>query len=114
MNRKPKDETTCALHRQTQVIDFWHSCGRRPVSHATCGAQCALFVAHSPRIEFWCSWRVLTWVIAFIDALFLCYSALTVTGLATVNLSTLTVFQQVILLVLMVVGNVVGTFYKDA
>ncbi|RPD81556.1 TrkH-domain-containing protein [Lentinus tigrinus ALCF2SS1-7] len=44
--------------------------------------------------------------IPFIDALFLCYSALTVTGLSTVNLSTLTVFQQVILLVLMAVGNV--------
>ena len=114
MNRKPKDETTCALHCQTQVIDFWHSCGRRPVSHATCGAQCALFAAHRSRTESQCSWRVLTWIIAFIDALFLCYSALTVPGLATVNLSTLTVFQQVILLVLMVVGNVVGTFYKDA
>ncbi|KAI0719098.1 TrkH-domain-containing protein [Cerioporus squamosus] len=44
--------------------------------------------------------------IPFIDALFLCYSALTVTGLSTVNLSTLTVFQQVILLVLMAIGNV--------
>lgn len=45
---------------------------------------------------------------AFIDALFLCYSALTVTGLSTINLSTLTVFQQVILLVLMILGNVVS------
>ncbi|TFK88517.1 TrkH-domain-containing protein [Polyporus arcularius HHB13444] len=44
--------------------------------------------------------------IPFIDALFLCYSALTVTGLSTVNLSTLTVFQQAILLVLMAIGNV--------
>ena len=44
---------------------------------------------------------------AFIDALFLCYSALTVTGLSTVNLSTLTAFQQAILFVLMGVGNVV-------
>jgi hypothetical protein len=46
-------------------------------------------------------------IVAFIDALFLCYSALTVTGLSTVNLSTLTVFQQAILYVLMGVGNVV-------
>lgn len=45
--------------------------------------------------------------IAFIDALFLCYSALTVTGLSTVNLSTLTAFQQAMLFVLMGVGNVV-------
>jgi hypothetical protein len=48
-------------------------------------------------------------IVAFIDALFLCYSALTVTGLSTVNLSTLTVFQQAILYVLMGVGNVVCT-----
>lgn len=45
---------------------------------------------------------------AFIDALFLCYSALTVTGLSTVNLSTCTVFQQVILYVLQAVGDVVS------
>lgn len=45
---------------------------------------------------------------AFIDALFLCYSALTVTGLSTVNLSSLTVLQQVILLLLMIMGNVVS------
>ncbi|KAI0802967.1 cation transport protein-domain-containing protein [Irpex lacteus] len=44
--------------------------------------------------------------IPFIDALFLCYSALTVTGLSTVNLSTLTAFQQAMLFVLMGVGNV--------
>ncbi|KAI0666217.1 cation transport protein-domain-containing protein [Trametes maxima] len=44
--------------------------------------------------------------IPFIDALFLCYSALTVTGLSTVNLSTLTVFQQVILFVLMAMGDI--------
>ncbi|KAI0735704.1 TrkH-domain-containing protein [Earliella scabrosa] len=44
--------------------------------------------------------------IPYIDCLFLCYSALTVTGLSTVNLSTLTALQQAILLVLMVLGNV--------
>ncbi|KAI0761664.1 TrkH-domain-containing protein [Trametes elegans] len=44
--------------------------------------------------------------IPFLDALFLCYSALTVTGLSTVNLSTLTVLQQVILFVLMIMGDV--------
>ena len=45
---------------------------------------------------------------AFIDALFVCYSALTVTGLSTINLSTLTVLQQVILVVLMAMGDVVS------
>jgi hypothetical protein len=33
----------------------------------------------------------------FIDAMFLCYSSMTVTGLTTVDLSSLTVWQQVIL-----------------
>lgn len=53
-------------------------------------------------------------LIAFIDCLFLCYSALTVTGLATVNLSTLTVFQQVILLVLMVMGDIVRSYPSNS
>ncbi|KAI0638942.1 TrkH-domain-containing protein [Trametes polyzona] len=44
--------------------------------------------------------------IPFIDALFLCYSALTVTGLSTVNLSTLTALQQAILFVLMIMGDI--------
>lgn len=39
----------------------------------------------------------------YIDSLFLCYSAMTVTGLSTVNLSTLTVWQQVILYLLMMI-----------
>lgn len=45
--------------------------------------------------------------LAFVDSLFLCYSALTVTGLSTVNLSSITPFQQAILFILMVFGNVV-------
>ncbi|KAH9927443.1 TrkH-domain-containing protein [Epithele typhae] len=44
--------------------------------------------------------------ISFIDSMFLCYSAMTVTGLSTVNLSTLTVWQQTILFICMLVGNV--------
>jgi hypothetical protein len=40
--------------------------------------------------------------IDYVDALFLCYSAMTVTGLATVKLSTCTSWQQVILYVLMI------------
>lgn len=45
--------------------------------------------------------------IPYIDCLFLCMSAMTVTGLATVNLSTLNPFQQSIIFVQMVVGNTV-------
>ena len=43
----------------------------------------------------------------FIDALFLCYSAMTVTGLTTSNVSSLTGWQQGMLWILMLVGNVV-------
>ncbi|KAF8968787.1 cation transport protein-domain-containing protein [Flammula alnicola] len=35
--------------------------------------------------------------VSFVDSMFLCYSAMTVTGLSTVDLSTITVWQQVIL-----------------
>lgn len=43
--------------------------------------------------------------VSYVDALFLCFSAQTVTGLSTVNLSTVTGFQQFILFWLMVTGN---------
>jgi hypothetical protein len=39
--------------------------------------------------------------VGFVDSMFLCYSAMTVTGLTTVNLSTITVLQQLILYFLM-------------
>ncbi|KAK0209969.1 hypothetical protein DFS33DRAFT_1289613 [Desarmillaria ectypa] len=39
--------------------------------------------------------------ISYLNSLFLCYSAMTLTGLTTVNLSTLTVSQQVMLYLLM-------------
>ncbi|KAG9044583.1 low affinity potassium transporter [Tulasnella sp. UAMH 9824] len=43
--------------------------------------------------------------VSYIDSLFLCTSAHTVTGLSTLNLSTLTGFQQAILFYLMCIGN---------
>ncbi|WWC86168.1 uncharacterized protein L201_001041 [Kwoniella dendrophila CBS 6074] len=43
--------------------------------------------------------------IDYVDCLFCCMSAMTVTGLATINLSTLSVFQQVILFVQMIIGS---------
>ncbi|KAF9040138.1 hypothetical protein BJ165DRAFT_360523 [Panaeolus papilionaceus] len=43
--------------------------------------------------------------ISFLDSMFLCYSAMTVTGLSTVNLSTLT-WQQVIMYFLMIIGDI--------
>uniref|UniRef100_A0A8H7XPP1 Potassium transporter n=1 Tax=Psilocybe cubensis TaxID=181762 RepID=A0A8H7XPP1_PSICU len=44
--------------------------------------------------------------VSFLDSMFLCYSAMTVTGLSTVNLSTLTTWQQVILYFLMTIGDI--------
>jgi hypothetical protein len=55
--------------------------------------------------------------IPYIDSLFLCYSAMTDTGLATVNVSTLTAWQQVVLyLLLMLVSFCVFLFkvYKTS
>ena len=45
--------------------------------------------------------------IPYIDCLFICMSCFTVTGLATINLSTLSAFQQSILFVLEVTGSLV-------
>lgn len=50
--------------------------------------------------------------ISYIDCLFNCMSAMTVTGLATVNLSTLSVMQQVILFVQMIMGSLVSSTRK--
>ena len=46
--------------------------------------------------------------IAYIDCLFNCVSAMTVCGLATVDLSLLTPFQQFLLVFQALVGNPVG------
>ncbi|KAJ6476359.1 potassium transporter [Mycena sanguinolenta] len=43
--------------------------------------------------------------VSFLDSLFICYSAMTVTGLSTINLSTTTPWQQAILYILMVIGD---------
>ena len=52
--------------------------------------------------------------IRYIDSLFLCYSAMTDTGLTTVNLSTLTAWQQVLLyLLLMLVSFHHESRYKN-
>lgn len=45
--------------------------------------------------------------IAYIDCLFVCVSAMTVTGLATINLSTLSGWQQTIIFVQMCMGSIV-------
>ncbi|KAF5326139.1 hypothetical protein D9611_000830 [Ephemerocybe angulata] len=44
--------------------------------------------------------------VSFIDSMFICYSCMTVTGLSTLNLSTITVWQQVILYFLMLIGDI--------
>jgi Trk-type K+ transport system membrane component len=60
-------------------------------------------------------WAVSTrYPIAYIDCLFICMSAMTVTGLATVDLSTLSAFQQVMLFFQMVIGSTVRSSFASA
>jgi hypothetical protein len=47
--------------------------------------------------------------ISYIDSLFNCVSAMTVSGLATIDLSALTGFQQALLFIQMSIGNTVST-----
>lgn len=47
--------------------------------------------------------------ISYLDSLFLCYSAMTVTGLSTVNLSSMTAWQQIILYLLMMMVRTLPT-----
>ena len=48
--------------------------------------------------------------ISYIDCLFLCVTSMTVNGLATVDLSTLSVMQQVIMFWQMLIGSLVRPF----
>lgn len=51
--------------------------------------------------------------VAYIDALYNSVSAMTVCGLATVNLSQLTAWQQVLLFIQMCIGNPVRSLDRD-
>jgi Cation transport protein len=46
-------------------------------------------------------------VLCYVDALFLCCSAMTTAGLSTANLGAITSFHQAVLCILLIVGNVV-------
>ncbi|KAK7029888.1 potassium transporter [Favolaschia claudopus] len=43
--------------------------------------------------------------VSYLDSLFICYSAMTVTGLSVINLSTTTPWQQALLYILMILGD---------
>jgi Trk-type K+ transport system membrane component len=47
--------------------------------------------------------------ISYIDCLFLCFSSMTVNGLATVDLSSLSTMQQVLMFIQMLIGSLVRT-----
>ena len=47
--------------------------------------------------------------IAFVDALYICISGATGTGLVTVDLSSLTAWQQAIIVILEIIGNQVSS-----
>jgi len=50
--------------------------------------------------------------IPYIDCLFLCVTSMTVNGLATVDLSTLSVMQQVLMFFQMLIGSLVRDFVQ--
>ena len=52
------------------------------------------------------------YTISYMDCLFLSMSAMTVCGLATVNLSTLSAVQQAIIFVQMIIGSPVSHPYQ--
>lgn len=58
-------------------------------------------------VIFWGSSQPLGSV-SFTDSLFLCLSAMTETGLNTVNLSQISTFQQIILFILMLMGSMIA------
>ena len=72
-------------------------------------AQIAYFPCYSLFIPLF--WSAIFWgsngkfPVKFIDSLFLCVSAATGTGLATVDLSALTAWQQVILVIVQILGS---------
>lgn len=47
--------------------------------------------------------------ISYVDCLFLCVTSMAVCGLATVDLSTLSVMQQVLMFILMLIGSLVSS-----
>ena len=57
----------------------------------------AIFYASSPKEHY----------IPYIDCLFMCVSAMTVTGLVSVSASSVTLWQQIILFMLMCMGNII-------
>ncbi|KIO22662.1 hypothetical protein M407DRAFT_79030 [Tulasnella calospora MUT 4182] len=61
---------------------------------------------------FWGSSNKETDPISFVDSLFIVVSSITVTGLATIDLSPLTPWQQVILFILMIIGHPVQGPWK--
>ena len=76
------------------------------VSESTCGRRS---LAQLPLVFSGIMYAVNTnYQIAYVDCLFLSMSAMTVTGLATVNLSTLSAVQQFLLFLQMLIGNIVG------
>jgi Trk-type K+ transport system membrane component len=48
----------------------------------------------------------------YLDALFMCFSAMTVTGLNVISVSQTRPAQQAFLLILMILGDIVGPLVK--
>jgi hypothetical protein len=79
------------------LLDLDRLCSTRQTSTFTPLIFSGIFYASNGRYK-----------ISYIDSLFNCVSAMTVCGLATINLSSLTGFQQALLFFLMCIGNPVS------
>ncbi|KAI1454276.1 cation transport protein-domain-containing protein [Annulohypoxylon moriforme] len=81
-----------------------------PVNYITLHYAYFILVSVVATLIFWGS-SVPAYSVGWWDSMFMVVSALTATGLNTVNLSQLTTFQQVILFVLMMIGSQVLVSY---
>nr|GAT45724.1 potassium transporter [Mycena chlorophos] len=97
MVQKDTDTQTKSVRRT--ISDFVWTHGTFFRIHAVCFTIVPLIAG---AIFYACNGR---FHVSFLDSLFVCYSAMTVTGLSTIDLSPTTAWQQTILYLLMLIGN---------
>jgi hypothetical protein len=95
-------------HRTTEILSNDHlqkiQAYLPPLNFITLHYAYFILTCLVASIIFYCSSRP-TWDITYTDSLYLVVSAMTEAGLNTVNLSTMTTFQQVILFLLICCGS---------
>ncbi|KAJ6615355.1 cation transport protein-domain-containing protein [Mycena sp. CBHHK59/15] len=97
---KPADQEAVGTGLFSRISDFVWTHGTFYRAHVTAFTIIPLI---SAGVFYACNGQ---YHVSFVDSLFVCYSAMTVTGLSTINLSTVTAWQQVILYLLMLMGDI--------